>query len=421
MHFSPLELKKLTQASDFLVEANRPLKVLKAVSWSPGVSKSFFAQGAKNLPVVEYTSVDVQDVFKQIEAAKRLIDGDSPVHAWLNRVAKKTAETAHMLSALGTQQFFEHSKNLFGTPTCFLRDDKNTTLALAQQLDKTLSRFNECDLFECKKDRTYSAAEIKNQMEPLIKTHFGNEAPEIIISEDVSAKAIAAVKHIKLRASAPFTDLDAQQLLMHEAHIHIATSLNGRAQSKFKILGTSHAGTTKTQEGLAVFSEIISGVIDPVRMQRLADRVLAINMSIEGADFLDIYNFYLTRSPNKYEAFENSRRIVRGGLVTGGAPFTKDGVYLEGLIRVHNFLQTTLPSGDTRFLNILFCGKLDLDDVGALMMLEEQKLLTIPKFRPPWAQDMRFLASLLAYSQFLNQMDFGQIQETYSHLAVVPD
>jgi hypothetical protein len=60
--------------------------------------------------------------------------------------------------------------------------------------------------------------------------------------------------------------------------------------------------------------------------KRLADRVFAIQMAVEGANFLDVYRYFLERIGNPDQAFENARRVFRGGVITGGSPFTKDVV-----------------------------------------------------------------------------------------------
>jgi len=88
-------------------------------------------------------------------------------------------------------------------------------------------------------------------------------------------------------------------------------ALNGRAQPHFKILGRAHAGTTEIQEGLAVFAEIISGAMDPDRFTRLSDRVIAIQMSIEGADFKEVFDFYNARIEDPDQAYENTSCKVR--------------------------------------------------------------------------------------------------------------
>ena len=67
---------------------------------------------------------------------------------------------------------------------------------------------------------------------------------------------------IEIREDGIFYQSDIDQLINHEAFIHVATTINGRKQNKMKILGSNYGAVTKTQEGLAVFSEFITGSID---------------------------------------------------------------------------------------------------------------------------------------------------------------
>ena len=149
-------------------------------------------------------------------------------------------------------------------------------------------------------------------------------------STSFSANASASASRIKVRSGARFTARDVAQLLNHEAFIHVLTAVNGRYQTDLPILAIGHPGTTRTQEGLAVFSEFVSGTLELDRFRRLADRVLGVQMVIDGADFVELFRWFSDRSPDPEQAFESTRRIFRGGPVTGGAPFTKDCVYLSG-------------------------------------------------------------------------------------------
>ncbi len=58
---------------------------------------------------------------------------------------------------------------------------------------------------------------------------------------------------------------------------------------------------------------------------------------------------------------------------------------------------------------LLLIGKFDLADLDAIRMLRDAGLLTELKYLPPWATDLRFLASYLAYSMFLNEIDLGPV------------
>jgi hypothetical protein len=154
--------------------------------------------------------------------------------------------------------------------------------------------------------------------------------------------------------------------------------------------------------------------MDPDRFRRLADRVLAIQQAAEGADFIEVYRFFLGRGVDPGQAFENTRRVFRGAPLTGGAPFTKDSVYLDGLLRVHNFMRVAILAGRVDCIELLFCGKLDIEDIPAIAELARLGLVDRPTHLPPWAADRRALVAYLAFSGFLDQVDLGQVSMHYA-------
>lgn len=409
-----VEALRIEGISNQLYQASQSIRILSHIDWPVEVKTAFFAKKATALPVINYPQFDAQNVLTQVtEARKNLKNTD--VDSWLERIAVKLEYSALMLASAGTQEFYTYSEKLYGKPTDPFVDGKSTPLELANSFDKQIKSYASYDL-GAPLPTCNLASDIAAQMKTAVDTMFGDEAPDIQIVDQLSANALANPKLIRIRRSACFTDRDAQQLISHEAHIHVATSINGLNQSNLKILAAGHPGTTKTQEGLAVFSEYISGSIDLDRLRRLADRILAIQMAIEGADFLDVYQFFLDRIHNESQAFENSRRVFRGGALTGGGPFTKDGVYLEGLIRVHNFLKAAASNGRADCLRLLFCGKLDIEDVPVLYKLEKMGLCKPAKYLPPWAKDARYLLAYLTCSAFLNKMDVSKIYEHYDDL-----
>ena len=136
--------------------------------------------------------------------------------------------------------------------------------------------------------------------------YFNEHAPHVKLVKNLSAKATATSKYIRIREDSEFDQADINQLLNHEAYIHVATTINGRKQNNMKILGANYGSVTKTQEGLAVFSEFISGSIDVDRLKRISDRTIAIQMAIEGADFIDVYNYFI-----KEVELEGDKRISK--------------------------------------------------------------------------------------------------------------
>jgi uncharacterized protein (TIGR02421 family) len=385
------------------------------VAWPPEVATRFLAAGARELPEVHYERPDPAAVLHHVDSARRLIDGSSPVHAWLERVADSISTGARMLDAVGTPGFHRLSCQLYGTPSRPLTDGILCPLDMARHLDETLDHFSDMDLYPALPPRC-DAETVASTLRRAVARHFGELAPGVEVVEHLSANALAGARYIRVRRGAMFSDRDVSQLIHHEAFVHVGTTLNGVEQESFPVLAGGHPGTTRTQEGLAVFAEFISGSMDPDRLRRLADRVLAIQMAIEGADFIEVYQYFLTRTHSEHQAFENARRVFRGGVLTGGAPFTKDGVYIEGLLRVHNFLRAVVQLGRTDCMHLLFSGKLDIEDVPALAVLAAEGLCQPPRFLPPWAVDLRFLASYLAYSAFLNQVDLHTVRAHYADL-----
>ncbi|WP_411819474.1 flavohemoglobin expression-modulating QEGLA motif protein [Hyphococcus formosus] len=415
--FSDAEFEKLKKAAAILQEAESRLPVLRTLSWDRSLADQFFKSGEKEPPKPVYNKVDPDPSLALVFQARALINGDSEVHHWLHRFADITEETALLLSVVGTPIFHGHSRALYGGPTSPVADGKSTALEFARRLDNLLSEFDASSQ-NLQPPEKLTPQELKAHLDKALPEHFGDAAPRVEITRNVSAKAAAGRDYIKLRADAHFSDLDESQLLQHEALVHIATGFNGAAQPHFPILGESYPGNARTQEGLAVFAEFISGSLDPRRFKRLADRVIAINMSAEGADFLDLYTYFREQGDKDapFEAFESARRVVRGGLVNGGGPFTKDSIYLQGLLEVHNYLRTAVRAGDPAFIRLLFAGKIDLEDLGAMKFLRDAGLLAEPKYLPPWATDLRYLLSYLAYSTFLNEIDLKSVAERYETL-----
>ncbi len=396
-----------------LRKAERSVRILRGVAWPPEVRERFFAAGARELPEVVYPRFDPRPSLELVAAARDSLPGVPLIDHWLTRVADAVATGAEMLAAAGSPAFGERSRRLYGDPGSVELDHVSTPLSLARDLDEVLAGFEGFDL-GAPDPACHLAQAVAERMREAVK-RFGARAPEVVVVDELSANALAGPRAIRIRRTACFTDRDVLQLIHHEAFIHVATALNGKAQKKLPIL-SGHPGTTGTQEGLAVFAELISGTLDPSRLRRLGDRVLAIQRALDGADFLDVYRFFGERGYEDEQAFESARRVFRGGVLTGGAPFTKDVVYLRGLLRVHNFLRSAVTARRHDCVRLLFCGKVDLADLPALALLAREGIVAPPAFLPPWADDLRFLVAYLAYSSFLNRVDLAHIRRHHEEL-----
>lgn len=410
------------------------MRILGLVAWPLSVRERFLDGGGRELPKVDYPAVDTASVREALARARPLIAQSGPARDWLGRIAGRLELASRMLEGRGTPDFFAASRELYGAPGEALPDSGDSPLQLARRLRRVIDRLDHLDL-GAPADASATDREVARKMSAAVRRLFGDEAPGVEIVDDLSANATAGADRIRIRAGARFTDRDVDQLIHHEAGIHVTTALNGRAQSDLPILAASHPGTTRTQEGLAVFAEFMTGGMDIDRLGRLADRVLAIQMAVDGADFIDVYQHFLGQGeataqrqgsdpqPSLLQrtAFEQTRRVFRGGVLSGGAPFTKDAVYLDGLLRVHDFLRSLVAAGRADILQLLFCGKIALADIPMLCELANMGLLKAPKFLPPWAADRRFLVSYLAYSGFLGRVRLGRVHQRYAEvLATAP-
>ena len=412
-----MESARIGRLIDYLREAEAPVRILRHLAWPACVREEFFARGAAALPRIEYAPFDPGPSLEALRRFRRELGTPAEaVSGWLERQADAIESGARLLASAGTDEFLTHSRALFGTPGDVQPDETTSTLDLARQFDGVIESLSHIDLGAPPPAR-HLADGLAESMRAAVNGRFGTAAPDVIVVDELSANALAGPQNIRIRRHACFTDRDADQLIQHEAFVHVLTSLNGRAQPDLPILGLSHPGTTHTQEGLAVFAEFITGSVEIDRLRRLAERVIAIQMVLDGADFVEVYRWFLARTGHPEQSFENTRRVFRGGRLEGGIPFTKDGVYLDGLLRVHNFMRTAVALGRADLLQLLFVGKLDIEDIPALAELRARGLCRAPAHLPPWAEDRRFLISYLAYSSLLNTIDLSRLREHYAALA----
>lgn len=419
-HLTKAQFNQAVKAGKHLDRAARSMRVLTSVNWNPAMKAAFLKRG--KMPAPDYAPVPTDKARDHIDDARKLIDGDHVISQWLMRLSDTLTSTVRLIETRGTPEFFAHSTALYGRPTRLMLDRQTMVLDLAKHMDASLEDLDFQRLVVEGTEKYLTDVQFARRLRGRLDRHFETDAPEVVISPTVSAKAAASSKRIRIRQGASFTERDVEQLLHHEALIHTATALNGRAQKNFPILGRGHAGTTEIQEGLAVFAEMITGSMDPRRFKRLSGRVLAIQMAVEGADFKEVFDFFVERNDDPQQSYENARRVFRGGVISGGAPFTKDMVYLNGLLRVHNFMRTVVRMGRSDLIRVLFVGKMDIEDLPALAQLAAEGHLETPRFMPPWIKDLRFLVSYLAYSGFLNRVKMPGFQSYYrEELKEVPD
>jgi hypothetical protein len=146
-------------------------------------------------------------------------------------------------------------------------------------------------------------------------------------------------------------------------------------------------------------------------------RVKTVAMAEDGADFLDVYRYLIgTEGLAPKDAFLDASRIFRGGIVSGGSVFTKDTVYISGLMRVYAFLSVFVRGGFRDECELVMAGRIDLDDVLALVELSRMGLVTRPRFLPRWLREWDTLLPTFAFTSFLDGLDLTPVEHAYEDL-----
>lgn len=159
-------------------------------------------------------------------------------------------------------------------------------------------------------------------------------------------------------------------LLHHEVGTHVLTFYNGAAQPLHQ-LASGLADYDELQEGLAVFAEYLAGGLDASRMRTLAGRVVAAHSVEHGADFMETFRLLTAEHGfTRGGAFDIAERVHQCG------GFTRDMIYLRGLLRLIEYLRA---GGD---LLPLYVGKIAAKHVEIIEELRARAFLRPPPLRP---------------------------------------
>ena len=412
-----MDIKKIETLDTALMQASKKIRVLQALQWPLGAEEKFlegWRKGNPQLPEVNLERHDYNDSIVALEEISARCDHDDVVEKFLSETAQSYAYSARMLQAVGTPDFTTYSTKIYGRPdTLYKLQGMSAVDGAKFFLEVTDSLLGNAHLPPTPAD--ISAQDFAGWLKAEVDEFFCHDTVEVVIDKSLSSKALAGATRIRVRGSALFSQLDKDQLLFHEAYVHTATMLNGRKQSNLKSLSLGAPRTTRTQEGLAVMAELITNAMDINRLRRVALRVLAVKQALDGADFIEVFKFFLDAGQSEEESVRSAQRIFRGGHVKGGIVFTKDAVYLQGLIEVHTFMRVAIRDNRPDLIRNLFSGRLTLADALRLAPHFESGWLKPPTYLPGWASDLRRLAAVMAYSAFVS---FVKREKVYRERAI---
>jgi uncharacterized protein (TIGR02421 family) len=402
---------KIQKLDEAVVKASKKIKVLNTLAWPAEAEPKFLEgwhKGKPTLPEIKIQPPNVAENVAALDAIVHQCDQEDPVEKFLAETALSYAHAGRMLMHVGTPEFTKYSTEIYGRPDTVYKFQGLTGADSAKFfLEVTDKLLGNPDIQPTETD--ISAAQFAEWLKSEVDEFFAHDTVEVVLDPNMSSKALAGATRIRVRGSAVFSQLDKDQLLYHEAYVHTATQLNGRKQTNLKSLGLGAPRTTRTQEGIAVLAELITNSIDITRLRRVALRVIAVKMALDGADFIDLFKFFLEAGQSEIESVRSAQRIFRGGAVKDKVVFTKDAVYLQGLLEVHTFLRVAIRDNRPNLVRNLFAGRLTMGDAVRLDSLFQSGWLIPPTYIPLWASDLRRLAAMMAYSAFITNIKLEKV------------
>jgi uncharacterized protein (TIGR02421 family) len=413
--------------SDRLVEAQRPIRILDAIKWDDDIERAFFNKGCQALPPVTrdyYLSRKLPfepevklNEFQAIERdIRRLLGEFNAPGQIMARMCQEYREVVDLLTHRGTRAFAELSERLYGSSSDSFHAGDPNLAELGHAISATLDNLSQ-DTVNGQEASFLDAQQTVETLSARLREYFQDPAAvRVRLSDGIVADAAAGCDYLKVRGDARFAPREVRLLEVHEGWVHLGTTLNGQNQPICTFLSKGPPSSTVTQEGLAVLTEILAFASHPARVRRLTNRIEGVAMAEAGANFLDVYRYFLDQGYEPRESYQHSMRIFRGSLPEGCGPFTKDLCYSKGFVLVFNFIRLAISHGLARRVPLLFCGKTTLADIKTLSQLVDEGLVVPPRFVPPQFADLHALSAWMCYANFLSRLSLTRIEQDYAGL-----
>jgi uncharacterized protein (TIGR02421 family) len=409
-----------------IVDAQRPIRVLQALRWDPAVEDAFRRSKYRELPRVgpeEYAKIDLgfepKGKIEEFEAIARAAESDlggtDPIAKILIDTAIEYREVVGMLCARGTREFYGFSRKLYGSPKDAFPDGKTRVRDLGLTLYGILNSIDRSDLGP-RQPADITAEVAAQTLNDRFSRYFHDTVIHVQVDDSLLADAAAGSDYVKIRSGARFSPRDIDILEAHEGWVHVATSLNGQVQPVAKWLAKGPPRTTAVQEGLAALLEMFTLRTYPGRARKLNDRILAVDKAEDGASFLEVFEWYRTEGYTEDECYKHARRVFRGGVLEGGAPFTKDSCYCKGIVLNYAFIRAALANRRPELVPFLFVGKVAHEDVPVLYARVADGVVRPPTYIPPMFADLNGLAIWTTYETFFATIVGSTVDDHYARL-----
>lgn len=413
--------------SDRLVEAQRPLRILDAIQWDESIERAFFERNGRELPPVtrDYyhnrplpfdADAKTQEFHDLERDIRRRLGALNAAGQIMTRMCEEYREVVGLLQSRGTPEFGHISERLYGSSADSFHAGDPTLSDLGRIVSDLLDNLAKDSSFS-PEEETLDAPGAVAMLSSRLAEYFGDpSAVRVKLSDGLLADAAAGCDYLKIRRDARFTPREVRLLEVHEGWVHLGTTVNGQRQPVCTFLSKGPPASTVTQEGLAVLTEVLAFASHPERVRRLTHRIEGVALAESGANFLEVYRFFVAEGYEPRESYQLTVRVYRGSLPQGAGPFTKDLCYGRGFVQVYNYLRLAVARGQVRRVPLLFCGKTALGDMKALAHLVDEGLVEPPRFVPPQFADLRALTAWMCFAGFLNRLSPERIQGDYAAL-----
>jgi len=325
-----------------------------------------FLHGTATEPSFTYRELeDDPEVLRTVLSAVDVADVEDRTLGHLLRAKHRELELRlDMLAARDTADFLPLSIELYGAVAPGLLD----------HAESLLDRFNGSasgqgdERIDAEQFLALAEAELAHY-----RTIDADIGVHVEIRQDTSGIMVSG-RNLIVGAAARLPLDRAHALVQHEVGTHLLTYLNGTHQP-VRVMAAGLAGYEQTQEGLAILAEYLVGGLSSERLRQLAGRVVAVHLMTTGASFPEVHQRLVGAGFSRTGAFTTTMRAFRSG------GLTKDAIYLRGL---HDVLGH-LARGGT--LDLLWLGKLPLDDLPLVRDLADRGVLRAPVLLPRYLAD----------------------------------
>lgn len=320
--------------------------------------KKFFASSFRNNPDFKYRHInfDPQDLKRQLYKVRIQDIKDVQIEHLYNDIMESNVSKANMLGNLGTPDFMYDCLSYFGTAN--EKDVRDAEFLVYAPEYETLDAILDVD----NKKAVKAFGKVIED--------YGFDC-KIKVTDKIVAEAMVnnAKKTLLLKKGVMMSEQELNLLIHHEIGVHMVTTMNATLQP-LNVFRLGLPVNTKTQEGLAVLAEYLSGTMDMDRLKELGLRVICIDKMVRGADFKKTFEYVvddLGTSPEK--AFYIVARAYRGG------GFTKDQLYLKGFKEMYNYR----ANGGS--LQNLLIGKTSIEYKPIVDEMVNRRLIFPPKYK----------------------------------------